>query len=99
MYRQSFPQGIPKVLAVKLSATGERSVRLKHPWIFTDSIEKINKTQISKASKQLSRTLSRLGLKPKPTSFHQCADSQSENPITTFRRYSRTTYIITTKKL
>ena len=44
MYTQSFPQGIPKVLAVKLSATGERSVRLKHPWIFTDSIEKINKT-------------------------------------------------------
>ena len=44
MYTQSFPQGIPKVLAVKLSATGERSVRLKHPWIFTDSIKKINKT-------------------------------------------------------
>ena len=43
MYTQLLPQGAPKVLAVKLSVIGERSVRSKHPWIFTDSIEKINK--------------------------------------------------------
>jgi 23S rRNA (cytosine1962-C5)-methyltransferase len=30
-------------LAVKLTTIGERSVRSEHPWIFTDSIEKINK--------------------------------------------------------
>jgi 23S rRNA (cytosine1962-C5)-methyltransferase len=30
-------------LAVKLTTVGERSVRSGHPWIFTDSIEKINK--------------------------------------------------------
>ncbi len=33
---------IPKRLAVKLSATGERSVRSGHPWIFSESIEKVN---------------------------------------------------------
>ncbi|MGK0379009.1 class I SAM-dependent rRNA methyltransferase [Patiriisocius sp. Uisw_017] len=33
----------PQVLAVKLSAMGERSVRASHPWIFSDSIIKINK--------------------------------------------------------
>ena len=43
MYTQLLPQGAPKVLAVKLSVIGERSVRSKHPWIFTDSIEKISK--------------------------------------------------------
>ena len=43
MYTQLLPQATPKVLAVKLSVVGERSVRSKHPWIFTDSIEKINK--------------------------------------------------------
>lgn len=43
MYTQLLPQVAPKVLAVKLSVIGERSVRSKHPWIFTDSIEKINK--------------------------------------------------------
>ena len=43
MYTQLLPQGAPKVLAVKLSVIGERSVRSNHPWIFTDSIEKINK--------------------------------------------------------
>jgi 23S rRNA (cytosine1962-C5)-methyltransferase len=32
----------PKRLAVKLSVTGERSVRSGHPWIFSESIEKIN---------------------------------------------------------
>ena len=43
MYTQLLSQATPKVLAVKLSVVGERSVRSKHPWIFTDSIEKINK--------------------------------------------------------
>lgn len=33
---------IPKRLAVKLTVTGERSVRSGHPWIFSESIEKIN---------------------------------------------------------
>ncbi len=47
MYTQLLPQGAPKVLAVKLSVIGERSVRSNHPWIFTDSIEKINKEGIS----------------------------------------------------
>jgi len=43
VYTQLLPQGAPRVLAVKLSLIGERSVRSTHPWIFTDSIEKINK--------------------------------------------------------
>ena len=30
-------------MAVKLTTIGERSVRSEHPWIFADSIEKINK--------------------------------------------------------
>ena len=47
MYTQLLPQGTPKVLAVKLSVIGERSVRNSHPWIFTDSIEKINKEGVS----------------------------------------------------
>ncbi len=33
----------PNILAVKLTTIGERNVRSGHPWIFTDSIEKINK--------------------------------------------------------
>jgi 23S rRNA (cytosine1962-C5)-methyltransferase len=32
----------PKRLAVKLSVIGERSVRSGHPWIFSESIEKVN---------------------------------------------------------
>jgi 23S rRNA (cytosine1962-C5)-methyltransferase len=32
----------PKRLAVKLSVVGERSVRSGHPWIFSESIEKVN---------------------------------------------------------
>jgi len=47
VYTQLLPQVAPKVLAVKLSVIGERSVRSNHPWIFTDSIEKINKEGIS----------------------------------------------------
>ncbi len=43
MFHVSFPKLEPKVLAIKLTATGERSIRSHHPWIFTDSIEKINK--------------------------------------------------------
>ena len=43
MFLISFPEVQPKVLAVKLSAIGEKSVRNKHPWIFSDSIEKVNK--------------------------------------------------------
>jgi len=38
-----FPNLVPKTLAVKLTAIGERSVRNEHPWIFSESIEKINK--------------------------------------------------------
>ncbi|MFT7452421.1 MAG: 23S rRNA (cytosine1962-C5)-methyltransferase, partial [Patescibacteria group bacterium] len=37
----------PNRLAVKLSVTGERSVRSGHPWIFSESIEKINVEGIS----------------------------------------------------
>lgn len=33
----------PQIIAVKLSPIGERSVRSKHPWIFSDSIKKMNK--------------------------------------------------------
>lgn len=43
MFNVSFPEISPKALAVKLSVTGERSVRNSHPWIFSESIEKINK--------------------------------------------------------
>ena len=39
----NFPAIEPQRLAVKLTAVGERSVRSNHPWIFEDSIEKINK--------------------------------------------------------
>ncbi len=43
MFNVPFPEISPKALAVKLSAQGERSVRNHHPWIFSESIEKINK--------------------------------------------------------
>ncbi len=43
MFNIQLPNIKPSVLAVKLSATGERSVRDGHPWIFSDSVEKINK--------------------------------------------------------
>ncbi len=33
----------PKRLAIKLSAAGERSIHTEHPWIFSDSIEKVSK--------------------------------------------------------
>lgn len=47
MYTHILPEGTPQVLAVKLTVIGERSVRSKHPWIFTDSIEKINKEGVA----------------------------------------------------
>ncbi|WP_114491002.1 class I SAM-dependent rRNA methyltransferase [Candidatus Ulvibacter alkanivorans] len=37
------PTYSPQTLAVKLSAVGERSVRSGHPWLFSESIKKINK--------------------------------------------------------
>ncbi|MDC8004228.1 class I SAM-dependent rRNA methyltransferase [Aureisphaera galaxeae] len=43
MFSISFPEVTPKVLAIKLSAKGEKSVRSNHPWIFSDSIDKVNK--------------------------------------------------------
>jgi 23S rRNA (cytosine1962-C5)-methyltransferase len=43
VFNTSFPTITPQILAVKLTAIGERSVRKNHPWIFSESIEKINK--------------------------------------------------------
>ena len=43
MFNVSFPEVNSKIIAVKLSVAGERSVRNHHPWIFSESIEKINK--------------------------------------------------------
>jgi len=43
MFAIDFPEIVPKRLAVKLTAVGERNVRNGHPWIFTDSILKLNK--------------------------------------------------------
>lgn len=37
----------PNVLAVKLTTKGERSVRSGHPWIFSQSIEKLNKEGVA----------------------------------------------------
>ncbi len=37
------PKIAPQILAVKLNSAGERSVRKNHPWIFSDSIQKLNK--------------------------------------------------------
>lgn len=47
MYNLDFPAIIPKTLAIKLSVVGERSVRSGHPWIFSDSIEKISKEGVA----------------------------------------------------
>ena len=33
----------PKTLAIKLTGAGERSLRKRHPWIFSESIDKCNK--------------------------------------------------------
>ncbi|MAZ72894.1 MAG: SAM-dependent methyltransferase [Flavobacteriaceae bacterium] len=43
MFSCTFPKITPQVLAVKLTAKGERSVKNEHPWIFSESVEKINK--------------------------------------------------------
>ena len=47
MLTTKFPEISPKILAVKLSIVGERTVRSNHPWIFEDSIDKINKEGVS----------------------------------------------------
>jgi len=39
----TFPEILPKTLAVKLTAVGERSIRNYHPWLFSGSIQKITK--------------------------------------------------------
>ncbi|MBT8261485.1 MAG: class I SAM-dependent rRNA methyltransferase [Bacteroidia bacterium] len=43
MFNVSLPNIEPKRLAVKLTPVGERSVRSGHPWLFSNSIVKINK--------------------------------------------------------
>ncbi len=42
-FNHSLPEIPTKTLAVKLSAAGERSVRNHHPWLFSESILKLNK--------------------------------------------------------
>ncbi|MBV1923040.1 MAG: class I SAM-dependent rRNA methyltransferase, partial [Flavobacteriaceae bacterium] len=43
MYHISIPEIPIQTLAVKLNKAGERSVLQGHPWVFSDSIQKINK--------------------------------------------------------
>ncbi len=43
MFHIEFQKNNPQILAVKLTVMGERHVRSDHPWIFSESIEKINK--------------------------------------------------------
>lgn len=43
MFTITFPKPKPQVLALKLTVKGERSVRTGHPWIFSESIEKVSK--------------------------------------------------------
>jgi len=43
MFTSPLPKIVPERLAVKLTVIGERTVRNNHPWIFNESIEKINK--------------------------------------------------------
>ena len=40
----SIPELESQILAIKLTSVGERSVRGHHPWIFSESIEKVSKT-------------------------------------------------------
>tara|TARA_R110002072_G_scaffold118631_1_gene250812 strand:- start:237788 stop:239008 length:1221 start_codon:yes stop_codon:yes gene_type:complete len=47
MLNKALPVIEPQTLAVKLTAVGERSVRNGHPWIFNESIEKVNKEGVS----------------------------------------------------
>lgn len=43
MFNLQLPELTPNRLAIKLSVKGERSVRSGHPWVFSNSVEKINK--------------------------------------------------------
>ena len=43
MFNTPLPKIEPQTLAVKLTVIGERSLRAAHPWIFSESIEKVNK--------------------------------------------------------
>lgn len=43
MFNIQLPSLQPQRLAVKLSVAGERSVRGDHPWLFSNSVEKLNK--------------------------------------------------------
>ncbi|MEO6681688.1 MAG: class I SAM-dependent rRNA methyltransferase [Ginsengibacter sp.] len=44
MFQEKFPEMIPERLAIKLTPDGERILKQqKHPWIFSESIRKINK--------------------------------------------------------
>jgi 23S rRNA (cytosine1962-C5)-methyltransferase len=43
LFNKPLPKIQPQTLAVKLTNKGERSVKSKHPWLFSDSVEKINK--------------------------------------------------------
>lgn len=47
MFNITLPSRKPTVLAIKLSAKGERSVRAEHPWIFSGSIKNINKEGVA----------------------------------------------------
>lgn len=47
MFNSKLPSKKPDVLAVKLSAKGERSVRTNHPWVFSDSIISTNKEGVA----------------------------------------------------
>lgn len=42
-FNVKFPDLHPSRLAIKLSKSGERSVRSGHPWVFSESVLKINK--------------------------------------------------------
>ena len=44
MFQEKFPEKIPNRLAIKLTPDGERILKQQHhPWIFSESIRKINK--------------------------------------------------------
>ena len=43
-FQKKFPEKIPNRLAIKLTPDGERILKQQqHPWIFSESIRKINK--------------------------------------------------------
>jgi 23S rRNA (cytosine1962-C5)-methyltransferase len=43
LFKKPLPEIQPQTLAVKLTNKDERSVKSRHPWLFSDSVEKINK--------------------------------------------------------